>query len=356
MRYTILILFLMFALSVPGAALEPDALKQALPEDASQILRQITPEYPDAQKGFSALWNALRSGFRERLQASVRSAFLITALCLLLSLVQNFAKTAGLTLPEKIPELTGATAVLLLAVKDNGTLIHHASQTVSALDGFTKTLTAVFAVASAAAGRPASAVAAAGATMLFSDILFSFTRSLFLPGVTWYVLLHYLGVVSGNPAFRQAAAVGKWGVTAFFKLFLTAFFVYLTFTGLVTGSADAAAVKTAQSLSGSVPLVGSIIAGASETILAGASMLRAGVGLFGFLGAAAICLAPLLNGICHFLVFKVLSVFAASFAEGGAKTMLESLSGAYSMLVGILTACCAIQFLAIVVSMTVTAV
>ena len=356
MKHALLSLILIFAMSFPSSAVELDALEQALPEDASQILQQINPGEPDAQKGFSALWDACRSGVHDRLRTSFRSAFLITALCLLLSLLQNFSKTAGLALPGKISELTGATAVLLLALEDNGTLIHHAEQTVEALDGFTKTLTTVFAVASAAAGRPASAVASAGATMLFSDILFSLTRSLFLPGVTLYLLLHYMGVISGNAAFRQAATVGKWGITTFSKLFLTAFFVYLSFTGLVTGSADAAAVKTAQSLSGSVPLVGSVIAGASETILAGASLLRAGVGLFGFLGAAAICLAPLLTGVCHFFVFKALTVFAATFAEDGAKAMLEALTGAYGMLVGLLTACCAVQFLAIVVSMTVTAI
>ena len=356
MRTVILTLLLLFVLSAPSAAGELEALEQALPEDAAHILRKVEPGSVDVKTGFSALWDAFCSGLREHLQESVRSAFLIATLCLLLSMVQSFSKTAGIALPERIVELTGATGVLLLAVEDSGTLIRHCARTVDLLDRFTKTLTTVFAVASAAAGRPASAVASAGATMLFSDVLFSLTRSLFLPGVTWFLLLQYLGVISRNSAFRQAAATEKWGITCFFKLSLTAFFVYLSFTGLVTGSADAAAVKTAQGLSGAVPLVGSVISGASETILAGASLLRSGVGLFGFLGAVAICLTPLMIGICHFLVFKVLAIFSASFAEGGTKTMLEALSGAYSMLIGILTGCCAVQFLAIVVSMAVTAI
>lgn len=190
--------------------------------------------------------------------------------------------------------------------------------------------------------------------MLFSDILLTLSLKVFLPAVTLYLMLLYCGIVAESGTLKQAALVGKWAVTTFFKLFLTAYFAYLTFTGLVVGSADAAAVKTAQSISSTVPLVGSVIAGASETILSGAALLRAGIGFFGFLGAAMICLGPFVQGLCHLLVFRVLSIFAASFSEGGVKTMLDGLANAYSMLVGILTACCAIQFITIVVSMTVT--
>jgi stage III sporulation protein AE len=239
-------------------------------------------------------------------------------------------------------------------LQQNGALLEHCRTAIWHLDTFSKVLFGVFAAASAAAGRPASAVATAGAAMLFSQLIITLSRQVFLPAVTLYLLLIYGGILSENGALHQAAAMGKWGINTFFKVFLTAYFTYLSFTGLVTGTADAAAVRTAQSLSSTVPLVGSVISGASETILAGASLLRAGVGFVGFLGAAAICLAPFLQGVCHMLVFRVLSVFAASFAEGGCKTMLDALSQAYSMLIGILTACCAVQFITIVVSMTVT--
>lgn len=329
-------------------------LKDALPEDASRLLEPVEPGDVDVKAGFSALWEGAKSGFRQSLKSSVKSAFLMAAVCLLLSLLHSFAKSAGVLLPARVPELAGTTAVLLLAFQQSGTLIGHCRRVIGELDTFTKLLTGVFAAASAAAGRPASAVATAGAALLFSDVVLSLSLHLFLPAVTLYLLLTYGGIVGENNALLQAAGVGKWAVTAFFKVFLTAYFAYLSFTGLVTGSADAAAVKTAQSLSSAVPLVGSVIAGASETILSGAALLRAGVGLFGFLGAAAICLAPFLQGVCHLLVFRVLSVFAASFAEGGVKAMLDGLANAYAMLVGILTACCAVQFITIVVSMTVT--
>ena len=339
---------------LPCHAQGGEDLKKALPEDAYEILEKVDPGALDVKQGVSALWESARTGLRKGMKSAVQSAFLMASVCLLLSLLQSFGKSAGISLPQKVPELTGATAILLLAMEQNGTLFALCQRAIGNLDTFTKLLTSVFAVASAAAGRPASAVATAGAAMLFSDVMLMLSLKVFLPAITLYLLLVYSGVMAENGALRQAAAVGKWAVNTFFKVFLTAYFAYLTFTGLVSGSADAAAVKTAQSLSSAVPLVGSVIAGASETILSGAALLRAGIGFFGFLGAAAICITPFLQGLCHLLVFRVLSVFAASFAEGGIKAMLEGLANAYGMLVGILSACCAVQFITIVVSMTVT--
>lgn len=354
MRWLAAVFLMLTFLAVPCWAETGEDLKNALPQEAHEILREIEPGVPDVRKGVSALWESAGRGLRNSLKASVKSAFLMASVCLLLSLIQSFARSAGLPIPGKIPELAGVTAILALEVENNGTLLALCKQTLSDLDIFTKLLTSVFAVASAAAGSPSSAVATAGAAMLFSDVILTLSLKVFLPAVIVYLLLVYSGIVSENGTLRQAASVGKWAVMTFFKVFLTSYFAYLTFTGLVTGSADAAAVKTAQSLTGAVPLVGSVIAGASETILSGAALLRAGIGFFGFLGAAAICLTPFLQGICHLLVFRVLSVFTASFAEGGIKTMLDGLADAYGMLVGILTACCAVQFITIVVSMTVT--
>ncbi len=350
-----LALALLWLLSMPCAAQTgAEELKNALPGEAYNILREVEPGSVEVEAGFEALWQGAKAIFRQTIKGAVKSAFLIASVCLLLAMLQSFAKSAGLQPPGRAAELAGTTAILLLAMGESGTMLSLCQQTVEKLDSFTKLVITVFTISSAAAGRPASAVASAGAAMLFSEILFALASRVLLPGVVLYLLLIYGGILGENGALRQAASVGKWALTSFFKTFLTVYFAYLTFTGLVTGSADAAAVKTAQSLSGSVPLVGSVIAGASETLLSGASLLRAGVGFFGALGAAAICLTPFVQGVCHLLVFRVLSVFSASFAEGGLKTMLDGLANAYSMMLGILASCCAVQFITLVVSMTVT--
>ena len=264
MRALLLVLALAVLLSGPCAAVDTEELKYALPEDAAGLLQEVDFTDTDPQRGFTALFQQAVQVLRKGLKASVTSAFFMTAVCMLVSLLQGFAKSAGVNLPARAGELSGATAILSLALGQNGALLELCRQAVSNLDRFTKVLCGVFAAASAAAGKPVSAAATAGAAMLFSDLLFQLTLKVFLPGVTLYLLLIYGSVICGNGTLRQAAGVEKWAVTAFFRVFLTVYFAYLTFTGLVSGSADAAAVKTAQTLSSTVPLVGSVIAGASD--------------------------------------------------------------------------------------------
>ena len=69
---------------------------------------------------------------------------------------------------------------------------------------------------------------------------------------------------------------------------VTAFTLYLSVSGVLTGSADRAAVKAAQTaVSGAVPVVGSILAESAEMVLSAAHSLRAAIGAAGVLPRAA---------------------------------------------------------------------
>lgn len=71
---------------------------------------------------------------------------------------------------------------------------------------------------------------------------------------------------------------------------------YLTASGAIAGSADAAAVKAAKmTISRAIPVVGGILSDAAETVLAGAGVLRGTVGVVGMLVVLAICLTPFYN-------------------------------------------------------------
>lgn len=331
---------------------EEETLRNALPPEAEELLSDTPVVYADPKESFSALWKKGLKLLREGLQDMVRPAFQTAAVCLLLSLLTGFAKTAGMTLPSRLPQLTGATAILLLAFSDQHSMTAQCKNAIEQLKNFTQIVITAFTGASVASGKPASAVASAGAAMLFSDGLFWLALKLFLPMTTLFLLLSYGGCITENALLNQGSRLVKWSMQKLLRIFLAAYFAYLSLTGLVTGAADSAAVRTAQTLTSSVPLVGNVISGASETILAGASALRAGIGFFGFVGALAICLTPFLKALCHMLVFRLLALLSSSYAEGGVKVMLNAVSDAYGMLLGILGACCALQFITIVVSLT----
>ena len=344
----------MFSAPCFGASDEGETLKQALTGEAGKILQEVEPGSMDAAKGFSAIGRTAVNRLRTGMKNAMGAAFSTAVVCLLFSLINSFSKSSGITLPGRALDFAGTTALAVINFSRHGTMLSLCNGTVTELEHFTKLLTTVYAGISVLAGKPAAGAATAGAAMLFSDVLFLLCRQIFLPAITLCVLMTYAGTVSENNALMQGARIGKWALTWFFRLFLAAYFAYLTFAGLISGAADAAAVRMAQGLSTAVPLVGTILAGASETLLSGAAVLRNGIGFFGFLGVLAICLTPFVQAVCYLLVFKAVAVLCAPFTDGGMRTMMDTFSDAYGMMVGILGACCAMQFLTVVVSLTVT--
>ena len=181
--------------------------------------------------------------------------------------------------------MAGALAVTALSVSDMQTMIGLGRQTIEQMDGFAGLLLPVVAVLTAATGAATGAAVRQGATVLFSDLLIGAIDTLLVPIVYAYVAVCAAHAAVGNEGLKKLASVLKWVVTSLLTAVLLAFVGYLTASGAIAGSADAAAIKTAKmAISRAVPVVGGILADAAETVLVGAGVLRGTVGIIGDAG------------------------------------------------------------------------
>lgn len=330
-------------------------LENALTPDARQSLQGINPKDADVKTGFTGLGRRALDFLQQYLREATGAGFAILAICVLVSLGSGFAKASGLDIPDKIADVTAVCAILLVCLTMNGSVISECAAAIKNIDSFSNFLIPAFGIATAVSGRPVTAAASAGATMVFSKVLISLSLGVFIPALYLYITASAAAAMSDSPLISKITDFIKWISTAFFRGSMIIFTAYISFSGIVSGSADAVAVKTAQvTLSGVVPVVGGIISGVSESLLAGAGLLKASIGVYGFMGACAICLAPFVRTLSHLLVFKVLAAFSTSFAGGGASRLLNGVCTAYSMALGLLGTCCMLQFVSIVVSAVVT--
>jgi len=131
---------------------------------------------------------------------------------------------------------------------------------------------------------------------------------------------------------------------------LIVFTVYLSVIRVIAGSADGAAVKVAKAaISGAIPVVGGILSEASETVLAGAGMLKGTIGVFGTLAILAICAYPFVQLAIQYLLYK-LAAFAAGLLSAPALCRLvDGLGGAFGLVLG-MTGACALLLLISVLS------
>lgn len=348
-------LLLMMPLSV-SAAVDTSVLEDALTQDAQEALEGISPENTDLADGIAGLWNQVRKSLGGYVREALGVGVFMFGACMLLAMAAGFSNEAGISIPAKLPDFTAVAVLLTIYLSAGSSLINECARAISQLDSFIKIMTPVYAAASAVAGRPVSAVAVGEITLLFSAVVLWLCSYLILPGISLYVLMDAIGSLVPTGMLGKLAELLRWGIGKSMKWVLTGFTAYQTLSGMITRSADAFAVKTAQTaLSSMIPVVGTLISGTSETILGGANLLRTSVGVYGFLSVCAICLGPLVRAAAHFFIFKLLTAFGGAYLGGAASHTIGCITNGYGMAVGALGMCCLVEFISIVVSTLVTA-
>jgi len=210
---------------------------------------------------------------------------------------------------------------------------------------FTESLLPALAAAVTASGRGLGASSMYMAAVLFCDLFITVTDRVITPLVYMFIAATAAESAVGNGMAGRIAALFKWAAVTLLKTVLLCFTAYLSISSIVGGSADAVAIKAAKvTLSSVVPVVGSIISDASETVLLSASILKNGIGVFGMLCVLAVCAMPFLNLGVHYLAYKVCGAFSAAIGGGTETKLIDAIGSALGIILA-MTAVCALMLL-----------
>lgn len=347
----ILLLFIPLLLSDARASdLLPEDMTAALPKQAEDLLEDIDISNVDGfSEGVSRILNhmgdCVEGVFRQRVRG-VASILLVIVLC---GLIDGFyLGTKGKSTPF-LP-MAGALSITLLTAGSLDSLIGMGAETIGELTLFSKALLPTLAAATAATGAITTATFQQVTTVFFVDLLLNLVDGLLLPMV--YLYIGVLTAASCLPGYQlEAIAEGlKKILTWILTTSLLIFTVYLSVVRVISGAADGAAVKLTKSvISSVVPVVGGIIAEASETVLTGASLLKNTIGIFGMLGILAVCAYPFLQLGIQYLLYKVTAFLAASVGTPVLCKLINGLAGAFGLVLG-MTGACALLLLVSILS------
>ena len=282
------------------------------------------------------------------LRHSFQTGLKLLAVVLLCGLAESAAldgKAGGL----KAVEVAGALAVTALTVSDMNAMIGLGRETIQQMDAFAGLLLPAMATLTAATGGVTGAAVRQGVTVLFSDLLITAIDRLLVPLLYAYVAACCAQAALGNEGLKKLSALIKGAITVLLTGGLLVFVGYLTASGAIAGSADAAAVKAAKlAISRAVPVVGGILSDAAETVLAGAGVLRGTVGVVGTLVVLAICIVPFLQLAFHYLTYKGAAVLTGTVAGSGLSRLMDEIGGAFGLILGMTGSCALILLFSIV--------
>ncbi len=290
----------------------------------------------DAQGALSRLWERLLRSVKQFLYRELGFACKLVLIALACSLCAVLCP--GSSLPPWLEIGACCAAVILLAGSLDGVL----AQTLDALQRLQDYGLAAFPAfytTVAACGAAASASVRYASVTLAAELFMRLAKDLVLPLIQAYLAVTVCSALFDNPMLQAASRMGKWCACTAMSLLSLGFCTYIGLSGVITGSADAAAVKAAKTvLSTTLPVVGGILSDSASGMLAAASLIKNSAGVFCLIVVCGICVVPFAELAVKLLVFKAA---AALSSLGGSRRYSSLISGfgtAFGMLLGLVGA------------------
>ena len=339
MKKLIIVLLLFCAMAVPVSA--QDYTAPEAPADAQALL-------PEDRDSFAeGLWYVIRSAFsmlQPTLAESGRTSFCVIAAALLLSVLQNSTESAA-----EAVRMAGVVCISALLLQPVDTWIAAAADTVRQISSYGKLLLPVITAALAAQGGGTTSAALYTATITFDAVLSALISGVLVPMVYIYLALSVVQAAAGQSSVKKLRDLLKSLMTWVLKILLYVFIGYVSVTGVVSGSADQSAVKAAKlTISGAVPVVGSILSDASEAVLVSAGLVKSTVGVAGMLAVIAIAIVPFLQIGLQYLLLKLTAAVCSLISHKTVADLIEDFSGAMGLLLGMTGAVCMMFLISLV--------
>lgn len=329
-----------------------EKVKEALPEEAEELMgqRDVT-EAEGLGDGISRIVRAAA----EKSRGTISSGMALCAQILAIVLLSAVLRGVGGDAPKLAMHLAGVLAIGAVCLGSISGFFTRAAQTVDSMTTFSGFLFTALATTTAATGAVGTSTTLYGVTALVLSVMAKAVQAIFIPGISCYMALAVADGALGDGSLKPAGDTLKQLLSSALKFAVLLFTAYLSISGVISGSADSSAVRAAKlAITTAVPVVGSMIADASETLLVSAGLLRSGVGVFGLLGVLAVSIGPFLETGVHYLMLKITAASAALVGEKELSGLVGAMAGALGLLTAVTGVCTVIVMIGCVCFMKAT--
>ena len=333
----VLLLAAMFATTAKAQELTaptvPPKAEKFMPETTNNFLNGI----------LEVIWDAL-AAIRPDLRTACGVCLRIATVIMGLSLLRTFPGAS-----QRTCNLAGTVGISLILLESTGSLVNLAATTVTEVSEYGKLLLPVMTAALSAQGSITSSASLYVLTAFFNAFLSGIIGKLLTPMIFLFLLTAAANSAIGEETLKKLRDSIKWIVTWTLKTILYIYTGFISITGVVSGTTDAAALKAAKlTISSVVPVVGGILSDASEAVLVSAGTIKNTAGIYGFFAIIAIWIGPFLQIGVHYLLSKATGVLCAVFGSKEHTDLIQDFSSAMGLLLAMTGAICLMLLISLV--------
>lgn len=333
MKFVQMLLLVLVLLAVPVNAMEFTAPEA--PQDAQRYM-------PDETENFGeGLWFVIRSAmktlrpsFAEALQtcASLIAVSLLAALLVSVSSVSH----TGIG-------MAGTAFVAISMIQPTNSMLQLGVDTIHKISEYEKLLLPVMTGALAAQGAVTKSGALYAAAAFINALLSSAVARLLVPLTYLFLCISIGSRFFDHTLLHNIKGFIKWLMTWGLKTVLYVFTGYIGITGIVSGTTDAAVLKaTKLTISGVVPVVGSILSDASEAVLVSAGLMKNAAGIYGLIAVIALGIGPFLQVGVQYLLLNITSGICHMFGIKEMATLIKDFSDVMGLILAMIGTVCVI--------------
>ena len=305
----------------------------------------LMPEETDSF--WEGLWEILRDVLPQVMPSATECVGIcvsVFSVVLILSVLESFPGSTKWT-----ADLAGACAAGILLMRASNSLVSLGAETVRAISEYGKVLMPVMTAMLAGSGCVSTSAALYGGTVFFDALLGALCSGVLVPMIYIFLCIAMAKAALGEESLKKVSDFMKWLMTWCLKLILYVFTGYMSITGVISGTADAAAVKaTKLTISGMVPVVGGILSDASEAVLVSAGVVRSAAGIYGLLAAVSVCIQPFLLIGMQYLLVKALGGICGLFGSKSCVGLIHDFSWCMGFLLAMTGTGCLLVMLSVV--------
>lgn len=324
-------IFLIWTLSVPAEAL--DIAAPQVPKSGLERMPQNTDSFADALQELVTNSINLFGSEREAALQVCTDVFLSAMLFTLLPILTQRAHASV--------SIAGAVAIAALMFRHTNAMIAYASEAVWEICEYGKLLCPVLTTALAAQGAIASSTVLYTGTTAFISLLDMLVSRLLIPMLYIFLIFSVAYCALDEEFLKRMADTVKKLLSWLLKTLLIVFTSYMSITGVISGTTDAAALKAAKvTISSVVPVVGGILSDASESVLISISAMKNVAGTYGILAVLAVFLGPFLKIGAQYLFLKITAAICSLFASKNICMLTDDFASAMGLLLAMMASGC----------------
>lgn len=348
MIISIIAVFFLFCISFTASAqddltkeqfdsINADSLEQSLPKSTKEYLKKynIFPDSIDVQNSisannvFAALWSMLTGGIKKPLA----SALCLSAIIVLCSVVSS---TEG-SIKSNTVDYVGTVSASVTVIGPILTMIFSCAKAVESISDFMIAFIPVFFGAVATNSQIATATAGS-ATLLFASEIIGFSVShIIIPFCGLYCALSLCrSMFSFGFSFDSSELVKKTALWIF-GLVISVFSGILSVQTTITSSADTARTQSIKyAISHSVPIAGTAVGEALNTVKGCMGIVTSTVGMYGIIALAVIVLPVIIELSLYRLSLGFSLLVSSVFSKNNLVKLIKTTDDLLAILIGVI--------------------